>query len=179
MRVPKKGRLRVVDPLEQYRPKQRTLARSVLDRLLDDAPDMENDPPASLSDQVREMREVIRRDLESLLNTRRNPAGPPADFKELTDALVSYGVDGILAANLVTDASKAKLAQTIERRISMFETRLADVRVSIMKNRMDGDRALRMRIQATFRLHEGMPPISFESKIDPSTQRFLVEASNG
>ena len=174
-----KGSLPLVDPLEQYRPKQRTLARSVLDRLLDDAPDMESDPPTSLSDQVREMREVIRRDLEQLLNTRRNPADPPAVLKELTDALVSYGVDGILSANLVTDQSKARLAQTIEKRISMFETRLSDVTVTIMKNRMDGDRALRMRINATFRLHEGMPPISFESKIDPSTQRFLVEAGHG
>ncbi len=169
----------MVDPLEQYRPKQRTLSRSVLDRLLDDAPDMEADPLVSLSDQVREMREVIRRDLEALLNTRRNPSGPPGPLKELNDALVSYGMDGVLSANLVTDASKDKLAQSIERRISMFETRLSDVRVTILKNRMEGERALRMRIQATFRLHEGMPPISFESKIDPSTQRFLVETTNG
>ncbi|MGV1917759.1 type VI secretion system baseplate subunit TssE [uncultured Agrobacterium sp.] len=169
----------MVDPLEQYRPKQRTLSRSVLDRLLDDAPDVDRDPLVSLSDQVREMREVIRRDLEALLNTRRNPAGPPGSLKELNDALVSYGMDGVLSANLVTDASKEKLAQSIERRISMFETRLSDVRVTILKNRMEGERALRMRIQATFRLHEGMPPISFESKIDPSTQRFHVEAANG
>ncbi|WP_296014156.1 type VI secretion system baseplate subunit TssE [uncultured Agrobacterium sp.] len=169
----------MVDPLEQYRPKQRTLSRSVLDRLLDDAPDVDGDPLVSLSDQVREMREVIRRDLEALLNTRRNPAGPPGSLKELNDALVSYGMDGVLSANLVTDASKEKLAQSIERRISMFETRLSDVRVTILKNRMEGERALRMRIQATFRLHEGMPPISFESKIDPSTQRFHVEAANG
>lgn len=169
----------MVDPLEHYRAKQRTLARSVLDRLLDDAPDVDTDPPLSLSDQVREMREVIRRDLEALLNTRRNPAGPSSELKELADALVCYGVDGVLSANLVTDMSKEKLAQSIERRISMFETRLSDVRVTILKNRTDGDRALRMRIQATFRLHEGMPPISFESKIDPSTQRFLVEAANG
>lgn len=169
----------MVDPLEQYRPKQRSLSRSVLDRLLDDAPDMEADPLVSLSDQVREMREVIRRDLEALLNTRRSPSGPPGALKELNDALVSYGMDGVLSANLVTDASKDKLAQSIERRISMFETRLSDVRVTILKNRMEGERALRMRIQATFRLHEGMPPISFESKIDPSTQRFLVETANG
>lgn len=169
----------MVDPLEQYRPKQRTLSRSVLDRLLDDAPDMDSDPLVSLADQVKEMREVIRRDLEALLNTRRNPAGPPGTLKELNDALVSYGMDGVLSANLVTDASKEKLAKSIERRISMFETRLADVRVTILKNRMEGERALRMRIQATFRLHEGMPPISFESKIDPSTQRFHVEAANG
>jgi type VI secretion system protein ImpF len=174
-----KGRSPVVDPLEQYRTRQRTLSRSVLDRLLDDAPDAETDALVSLKDQACEMREVIRRDLEALLNTRRNPAGPPAALKELSDALVSYGVDGILSANLVTDASKARLARSIERRISLFETRLADVHVSILKNRTDGDRALRMRIQASFRLQEGMPPISFESRIDPSTQRFLVEATNG
>ncbi|MNY29026.1 Lysozyme [compost metagenome] len=88
-------------------------------------------------------------------------------------------MDGILSANLVTDASKARLARSIERRISLFETRLGDVHVTILKNRTDGDRALRMRIQASFRLQEGMPPISFESRIDPSTQRFLVEATNG
>ena len=35
----------MVDPLEQYRPKQRTLARSVLDRLLDDAPDADGPAP--------------------------------------------------------------------------------------------------------------------------------------
>ncbi|MGU4174523.1 type VI secretion system baseplate subunit TssE, partial [Pseudomonas aeruginosa] len=114
----------MVDPLEQYRARQRTLSRSVLDRLLDDAPDAETDMLVSLKDQAREMREVIRRDLEALLNTRRNPAGPPTALKELTDALVSYGVDGILSANLVTDASKARLARSIERRISLFETRL-------------------------------------------------------
>jgi type VI secretion system protein ImpF len=38
---------------------------------------------------------------------------------------------------------------------------------------------LRMRIHASFRLHEGMPPVSFESRIDPSTQSFIVEATNG
>lgn len=168
----------MVEPLEQYRARQRTLSRSVLDRLLDDAPDAETDMLVSLKDQAREMREVIRRDLEALLNTRRNPAGPPAALMELSDALVSYGVDGILSANLVTDASKARLARSIERRISLFETRLADVHVTILKNRTDGDRALRMRIQASFRLQEGMPPISFESRIDPSTQQFLVEATN-
>jgi type VI secretion system protein ImpF len=51
--------------------------------------------------------------------------------------------------------------------------------VTILKSRTMTERALRMRIQATFRLHEGMPPISFESTIDPSTQRFLVETAHG
>ncbi|MBP2491659.1 type VI secretion system baseplate subunit TssE [Rhizobium leguminosarum] len=169
----------MVDPLERYRSRDRVLARSILDRLIDEAPDRGADPPMSFVDQVRDVREAIRRDLEALLNTRRCPTTPPAALSELRDALVSYGVDGIVSANLMTDQAKLKLAQAIERRIALFETRLTDVRVTILKSRTMTERALRMRIQATFRLHEGMPPISFESTIDPSTQRFLVEAAHG
>ncbi|MEH7845372.1 type VI secretion system baseplate subunit TssE [Rhizobium laguerreae] len=169
----------MVDPLERYQLRDRVLARSILDRLIDEAPDRTVDPPMSFVDQVRDVREAIRRDLEALLNTRRCPATPPAALSELKDALVSYGVDGIVSANLMTDQAKLKLAQAIERRIALFETRLSDVRVTILKSRTMTERALRMRIQATFRLHEGMPPISFESTIDPSTQRFLVEAAHG
>lgn len=167
----------MADPLDRYRPGERVLARSVLDSLLDANPDMENDPPSSLSDQIRTMRESIRRDLEALLNTRRRPVAPPPGLPELKDALVSYGMDGTVSANLVTDESKLSLARAIERRISMFETRLSDVHVTIVHNQGSVERTLRMRIQATFRLHDGMPPISFESTIDPSTQRFRLEAA--
>lgn len=169
----------MADPLERYRLRDRVLARSILDRLIDEAPDRAVDPPMSFVDQVRDIREAIRRDLEALLNTRRCPETPPAALAELKDALVSYGVDGVVSANLMTDEAKLKLAAAIERRIALFETRLSDVRVTILKSRTMTERALRMRIQATFRLHEGMPPISFESTIDPSTQRFLVEAAHG
>lgn len=169
----------MADPLERYRLRDRVLSRSILDRLIDEAPDRAADPPMSFVDQVREVREAIRRDLEALLNTRRCPTTPPAALSELRDALVSYGVDGIVSANLMTDQAKLKLAEAIERRVARFETRLADIRVTILKSRTMTERALRMRIQATFRLHEGMPPISFESTIDPSTQRVLVEAAHG
>lgn len=169
----------MADPLDRYRPREHVLSRSILDRLLDQSPDLGQDAPLSLVEQVREMREAIRRDLEALLNTRRCPIAPPAALDELKDALVSYGVEGVVSANLVTDESKLRLARAIEQRIALFETRLSDVRVTILKNSAMGARALRMRIQATFRLHDGMPPISFESTIDPATQRFLVEAANG
>ncbi|PCK86527.1 type VI secretion system baseplate subunit TssE [Rhizobium sophoriradicis] len=169
----------MVDPLERYRLRDRVLSRSILDRLIDEAPDRAVDPPVNFVDQVREVREAIRRDLEALLNTRRCPTTPPTALFELRDALVSYGVDGIVSANLMTDQAKLKLAEAIERRVALFETRLADIRVTILKSRTMTERALRMRIQATFRLHEGMPPISFESTIDPSTQRVLVEAAHG
>ncbi|GHC69517.1 type VI secretion system baseplate subunit TssE [Limoniibacter endophyticus] len=165
-------------PLERYRAKDRILARSLLDRLLDDAPDQAQDQPLTIPQQVREMREALRRDLEALLNTRRNPVGAPTELTELRDALVNYGVDGLVSVNLATDQAKLQLAHAIERRIALFEPRLQDVSVTILK-RNAHERALRMRIEGTFRLWDDMPPISFESTIDPSNQRISVEAQNG
>ncbi|SIQ49195.1 type VI secretion system protein ImpF [Rhizobium sp. RU35A] len=169
----------MADPLDIYRAGSRQLVRSVLDRLLDDAPFSPADPPVSDATQVRELREAIRRDLELLLNTRRCVQSPGKGFPELQNSLRTFGVDGVVAANLMTDESKFALARSIERSISRFETRLSNVRVTILKNRSMTARALRMRIEATFRLHEGMPPISFESVIDPSSQRFHVEGADG
>ncbi|MCJ8510233.1 type VI secretion system baseplate subunit TssE [Rhizobium lemnae] len=167
------------DPLSRYRMTNRQVVRSVLDRLLDDAPSSPADPPANYANQVREMREAIRRDLELLLNTRRCVRSPATAYPELQNSLCTFGVDGAVSANLMTDEAKLSLARSIERSISRFETRLSDVRVTILKNRSFTARALRMRIEASFRLHEGMPPISFESVIDPSSQRFKVEGSDG
>lgn len=169
----------MADPLDSYRPGERQVVRSVLDRLLDDAPYSPADPPTSYVTQVREMREAIRRDLELLLNTRRCVQSPGAAYADLQNSLCSFGVDGVVAANLMTDEAKLALARSIERSISRFETRLSNVRVTILKSRSMTARALRMRIEASFRLYEGMPPISFESVIDPSSQRFHVEGSDG
>ncbi|MDO1583089.1 type VI secretion system baseplate subunit TssE [Rhizobium oryzicola] len=169
----------MADPLDSYRPRERQLARSVLDRLLDDAPYSPADPPVSYVTQVREMREAIRRDLEMLLNTRRCIRSPASELRELQDSLQTYGVDAGVSVNLMTDEAKLSLARSIERSISRFETRLSNVQVTILKSRSVTERALRMRIEATFRLHDGMPPISFESTIDPSTQRFHVEGGDG
>lgn len=167
------------DPLLRFRPVSQTLSRSVLDRLLDDEPDRAQDRPTLIGAQVRELREAIRRDLETLLNTRRCPQSPPSLLEDLGNSLRSYGVDGFVSANLLTDAARTQFAYTLERRIALFETRLTDVRVTVLRNRAIAERALRLRIDGYFRLHDGMPPISFESTMDPSTQRFLVEAPNG
>ena len=167
------------DPLERFRPVSQRLAQSVLDRLLDDEPDRAQDPLTPIGAQVKELREAIRCDLEALLNTRRCPQSPPSFLGDLGDSLLSYGVDGFVSANLLTDAARAQFAYALERRIALFETRLSDVRVTVLRNRAVAERALRLRIDGYFRLHDGMPPISFESTMDPSTQRFLVEAPNG
>ncbi|GGA88201.1 type VI secretion protein [Brucella endophytica] len=168
----------MADPLARYMQQERVIASSVLDRLLDSEPDRPADPPMSIPAQIRQLRESIRRDLEALLNTRRSPVSPPAHLSELTDSALTYGVDGFVSANLVTDEAKIALAHALEGRIARTETRLTNVHVTILKGRATGERTLKMRIEASFRLQDGMPPIRFETTIDPSSQRFSIEAAN-
>ena len=166
----------MADPLERFRPRGETLARSVLDRLIDADPDQAADPRRTIGEQVDALREALRRDVEILLNTRRKPETAPP---ELADSLVDYGVDGFFVVNLVTDEQREAFARGLALRIRRFEPRLGDVRVSVLPNRVPAQRSLRLRIEAVHRLQPGMPPISFETAVDPSTQRIRVEAGDG
>lgn len=169
----------MADPLERYRPGGEVLARSVFDRLCDGDPDLAMDAPRTIGQQMSELRENLRRDLERLLNTRRPPLSPPADLGELSDSLAAFGVDGFFVTGLVTDHQRAEFARGMEQRIRLFEPRLAELSVSTLPPRHPSERTLRLRIEAVYRAQEGMPPIAFETAVDPSTQRFRVEASRG
>jgi type VI secretion system protein ImpF len=169
----------MADPLDRFRPVAETLSRSVLDRLIDLDPDLAVDPPKTIGVQTSELREALRRDLEVLLNTRRPPASPPRELAELTDALVSFGVDDFFADPLVTDEQRAAFARRLEARIRLFEPRLENVRVYPLADRHPSERALRLRIEAVHVARGGLPPVSFETAIDPTTQRVVVEAPRG
>lgn len=169
----------MADPLERFRPTTQTLQRSVLDRLADADPDRAEDHPKTIGDQVLEVRESLRRDLERLLNTRRCPKSPPAGVGDLSDSLVAFGVDGFFVTSLVTDRQREEFAAAMERRIRVFEPRLSELTVSTLPPRHPSERSLRLRIEAVYRAQEGMPAIAFETAVDPSTQRFRVEPSRG
>lgn len=153
------------------------MTRSVLDRLLDKEPDSTIDPPSNISSQVTELREAIRRDIEALLNTRRCPVSPPAHLRELVHSVFTYGIDGFVSVNLVTEKAKSSLAHKLERCILRTETRLSDVRITCLKNSVPRQRTLNMRIEAVLRLQDAIPPIVFVTKLDPSSQRFVIEAA--
>ena len=169
----------MADPLNRFVPDAGGFSQPLLDRLLDADPDRREDPLLRPTDQVRLLREAIRRDLEALLNTRRPPTTPPRQHAHLERALVSFGVEGFVAASLGTDAAKMRFARAVERRISLFETRLSHVKVTVLKNRIERERTLRMSIQASFRLDEAMPPVRFESTVDPTSHRIEIEAFHG
>jgi type VI secretion system protein ImpF len=150
------------------------LAPSLLDRLIDLDPDLERDPPVLPVQQPAGQRAALRRDLEILLNTRCRPAPPPPDLGELTDSLVSLGVEDFFAASLVTDMQRQAFAAALQARIARFEPRLENLSVDILSDPVPARRSLRLGISAQYRARPGLPPLVFETRMDPVAGRFTV-----
>jgi type VI secretion system protein ImpF len=93
------------------------LIPSILDRLLDDEPTVSREATKSRTQVMREMKQSVRRDLESLLNTRRRCAVCPADFTELEKSLVSYGLPDIAGMDLSTPDSREEFRWQMEQTI--------------------------------------------------------------
>ena len=154
-------------------------APSLLDRLIDTAPDLSMDPPRTRAAQVRDALDSIRRDLEALLNTRRRPITPPGSLPQLRRSLLSYGTADFIGANLVTIEQRRVFAARLEEAIRESEPRLRHLGVSVLDPKDSSERVLRLRIEASVVLDDVTVPVLFASTISPATLRFSVaEASH-
>src|SRR4051812_46239306 len=100
------------------------LLPSVLDRQLDDNPDVRREPPRSQHQILRELKLSVRRDLENLLNARIRCRPWPAELKELKQSLVNYGSSDLTGASLGTPREREEFRRTIQNVISLYERRL-------------------------------------------------------
>lgn len=150
-------------------------APSLLDRLLDDAPELSFDPPRTRQQVGRDTRAALRRDLEILLNTRCAPATPPPGLPELRFSLLTYGMPDFIGTGMAGRDQRDSFARKLEAAVRLFEPRLRDVRIAVLDSRNSTERLLRLRIKAVAVLHEGTVPITLASALDPATMRFHVD----
>jgi type VI secretion system protein ImpF len=148
---------------------------SLLDRLIDEAPDRERDQPLTRTEEIWAVRHGFRRDLEALLNTRRLCRTPPKAFQALQAALPSYGTEDFVGAPITTQEQRQDFAASIERTIKMFEPRFLSVKVTPVRTRDPSERRRLLRIEAVVRLEHGHEPVVFESTLDLVTRRFNME----
>lgn len=170
--------LRGIDGLPVMASKQ-SLTASLLDRLLDYDPGVEKDPPVSPAQATRELHNSVRRDLETLLNTRRRNADTPAGFTELDKSLVNYGIPDFTGANLASADSREEFRRAIESTIRKYEPRFKSVRVILLDNVEPLDRTLRFRIDALVHAEPAPEPVVFDSVLEPVTRSVQVEGASG
>lgn len=151
------------------------LLPSVLDRLLDDRPGADHEPPSSQSQVLREMHQSVRRDLENLLNTRCRCRSFDDAFTELKKSVVGYGVPDASGTDLVSSDRRRAFLRTVEDVIRRFEPRFLRVRVLPLENSDFLDRTLRFRIDALLRAYPAPEPIVFDSTLEPGTRNFEVQ----
>ena len=151
------------------------LVPSVLDRLLNDEPDLQRESSKSRNQILREMKQSVRRDLENLLNTRRRCASWPENLTELDRSLVSYGIPDVTGAGLGSDRSRVEFCRTIEAVIRACEPRFKSVKVRPLQNADKLDRTLRFRIDALLIADPAPEPVVFDSALEPGTGNFAVK----
>jgi type VI secretion system protein ImpF len=143
-----------------------TVTLSVLDRLIDQEPNSQVEAPLSRAQSVRVLKNAIRRDLEWLLNTRRNFQEPDESMNEVNHSLYVYGLPDFSAYTMASSADQSKLLRHLAATIKLFEPRLANVRVVPSESSSSGLQRVRLRIEAMLMMDPTPEPVSFDTVIE-------------
>lgn len=92
--------------------------------------------------------ESIIRDLEMLLNTRREEFLIPPEFEQTATSIVNFGIPDLAkCGSLRSGPEQTKLCRWIEEAIRVFEPRLCNVAVRVV-DRENVNPVLRFRVEA-------------------------------
>lgn len=153
------------------------LMSSVLDRLIDERPDLTSEPEKQQHQMLEELCRSVRRDLENLLNTRWRAGAWPSELSELKQSLVGYGIPDISGEDLGSASRRLRFLKQVEDVIRIFEPRFQRVKVIPIENADAIDRTLRFRIDAALHAVPVPHPIIFDSSLEPTSKTFRVEDS--
>jgi type VI secretion system protein ImpF len=151
---------------------------SLLDRLIDEAPDEPQDPPLSLGEAMEVLRRSAQRDLQALLNTRRRWRSWAPELTELGQSVIGYGIPDFSTGALADATRRTRLCTEIEAVIRRFEPRFASVKVTEMPRGDPLDTRLRLRIEALLHAEPAPEPIAFEGTINAATAEVTLQERN-
>jgi type VI secretion system protein ImpF len=150
----------------------------LLDRLIDDSPDEERDPPMSAGEALTALRMSVRRDLEALLNARRRWRSWPAELKELAASPIGYGIPDFTSGAMNEAGRRELLRAEVEATIRRFEPRMVTVKVLLVENADKLDATLRLRIDGLLHADPAPEPVAFDTTVDSTTADVYVSSRN-
>ena len=156
---------------------QQPLVPSVLDRLIDDEPDVRAEAPRSSAQLFRELKQSVRRDLEDLLNTRWACLTWPESLAELDDSLVNYGIPDFTASDLDATRDPDILLRAIEQCINRFEPRLKNVRLHPLETAESANRTFRFRIDGVLCVEPFEDAVRYDSSLETATGTVHIEGA--
>ncbi len=153
---------------------------SLLDRLIDREPRAQTDSAVSRPQSVRLLKASLRRDLEWLLNTRRNPEAAPESMNDLSQSLYNYGLPDFAALSINAPKDRDRLLLELENTVALFEPRLKDIRVSMVDDGADGySRTIHFQIEAMLQMDPAPEQISFDTILQLSSGEYQIRGERG
>ena len=153
---------------------RRPLLPSLLDRLIDEAPEDRTERISEGYHSLAEVRTAIRRDLENLLNTRTRLFEWPEDAPLVERSVAAYGVPDVSGRSLGSATQRQAFLKSVEELIRRFEPRFKSVKVLPQSARNPYDRSLHFTIQAEVYAEPAPEPVSFDTTVEPSTRSLVV-----
>lgn len=140
----------------------------LFDRLLDTDGDTsrQSRPQA----QLKQLRESVRRDLESLFNTRARAQSPASAFKQLQTSLLNFGLPDLSTVNFSSKKNRSDFCRTIEQAILRYDPRIKTVKVSTTDKVDVEDPTIRFRVEAKLHANPAPEIIVFDSAFNPVNQ---------
>lgn len=150
---------------------------SVMDRLIDTDPRTSVEAPLTRAEAVRRLKASVRRDLEWLLNSRRVAVAPDTALHELNHSAYVFGLPDLSTVGLANPSEQNRLLASIEKALRIFEPRLTDVKVSLVK---DDDKQyiqrLDFKIEGLLLMDPAPEQISFDTTLDGVSQSYRIRS---
>lgn len=147
---------------------------SVLDRLIDNDRALRSDPPLSRAQTMRQLKAALKRDLEWLLNTRRNPQAVQDSTLELEHSLFNYGLPDVSSLGVHSVTDQKRLLWMLESTVAAFEPRISAARVT-MEPAVGSARVLRFQIQGLLQVDPAPERVTFDTVLELTSGEYEVK----
>ena len=152
---------------------QQNVRASILDRLIDHEPGLSREPVQYCLVSIGQIKASVIRDLENLLNTRRQILILPVEYSQVNNSLFVYGLQDFTSKNPGSPFVRQRLRQDIEKTISRFEPRLKNVTVHL-ETTAQNKRNLRFRITGLLVIEPITEPVSFDTYFDINRGEYVI-----
>ena len=146
--------------------------KPLLDRLIDEEPNLRRESPPLRTLDRRGLRESVRRELEKLFNSRISSRAHEVESSALT--VIDYGIPDFAPLGPENPDDAEALAGRLQRVVEAFEPRLQEVTVRVDVQR-GGDRGLAATVAGVLVVDEVREPVSFPALLRPSQSEVRID----
>ena len=154
----------------------RPVQQSVLDRLVDFEPGTTSERLPTREESLAALKTSLRRDLEWLLNTRREMVDIPESLEETRRSALRYGLPDVTSLPRNGADGHARLARAVEEAITLFEPRLMRVKVTLATIAAEGASRseLRFIVEGVLRLDPSPERVVFDTVLELAKGEYQV-----